>query len=470
MSFSNNTFLFCYLPVMLLLYYVVRKELRGVVLLLGSLAFYAWAEPKALLVLLGVTLLSYAFAIIIEQEGKNGREDLRKLLLTAAILMDVGVLTYFKYSNFLVDIFNTITGKGIALHHIMLPLGISFFIFQSISYLVDVYRNTVEADRNLLRVALYFSMFTKVTQGPIMRYGDMTNDLRRMGPRPGDMFEGTRRFVIGLTKKLMIADIMGNVVDQIFALDFANLSTVLAWGGIFAYTLQIYFDFSGYSDMAIGLSRMFGFRLMENFDHPYVSKSITEFWRRWHISLSSWFKDYIYIPLGGNRRGNQYFNLFMVFVITGIWHGAAWTFIVWGLLHGIVRLGEKVLTDCKILQRIPGLLRWAITMLIVMIGWVFFRAPSLEAALGYLKAMMGAGGNAAFYTLGWFYNRKNLLVAMIGVLAAVPWKECFPTQWARLKDSNVFFLTERIALLLMLGACVILAMTSTYTSFIYFQF
>ena len=469
MVFSSNTFMFCFLPLMLLIYYAIRRELRGIVLLLGSFLFYAWVEPRALLVLLGVTLLSYGFALMIQQAGKREANAVCGALLTTAILLDVGILVYFKYAEFLVDTFNAITGRGIALQHIMLPVGISFFIFQSISYLTDVYRRKIEADRNLLRVALYFGMFTKITQGPIMRYGAMAEDLHNMEIQPGDFFQGVRRFIYGMTKKLLIADILGSVADKIFALEPGSLSTSLAWGGIIAYSLQIYFDFSGYSDMAIGLSRMFGFRLMENFDHPYISKSITEFWRRWHISLSSWFKDYIYIPLGGNRRGNQYFNLLVVFMATGIWHGAAWTFVVWGVFHGMVRLTEKTLMDHKILQRIPKSIRWIITMLLVMVGWVLFRAPSLSVAAGYLKAMAGFGGVSP-YTLGWYYNGKILLVTVIGVLAAVPWRECFPRLWARQKFNNLLRGTEYVALALMLVLCAVLTMTSTYTSFIYFQF
>lgn len=469
MAFSSNTFLFCFLPVMLLVYHIVRKELHGIVLLLGSYLFYAWTEPKALLVLLGVTVLSYGSALLIQQTRKKGMKPVRVLLLTMAILLDIGILTYFKYVNFLIDAFNAFTGKGIALRQIMLPVGISFFIFQSISYLVDVYRGKIDADRNLLRVALYFGMFPKMTQGPIMRYGDMADDLRNMHTQPGDFFEGVRRFIYGLTKKLLLADILGGVADAIFALELSSLSTPLAWGGIIAYSLQIYFDFSGYSDMAVGLGRMFGFRLMENFNHPYIATSITEFWRRWHISLSTWFKDYIYIPLGGNRRGNQYFNLFMVFVVTGIWHGAAWTFIVWGLLHGVVRLLEKMLMDRKIHQRIPAAVRWLITMLVVMSSWVLFRATSLDGAVGYLKAMVGFGGDSP-YTLGWYYNSKIALLTVVAILAAVPWKECFPTVWEQWKDTYLVLWIERIALALMLVLCVMLAMTSTYTSFIYFQF
>ena len=469
MSFSSNTFLFFFLPIMLLIYYIIRNELRGIVLLIGSYVFYAWIEPKALLVLIGVTTLSYGFALIIEIIQKDKQKLMRIFLLVLVILLDVGVLVWFKYTNFIIEIFNAITSRGIALRQVIAPVGISFFVFQSISYLVDVYCGKIHADPNILRVALFFGMFPKLTQGPIMRYGDMAEDLQKLELQSGDFFEGIRRFIYGLTKKLLIADILGGVVDGIFAMKITGLSTPLAWGGIVAYSLQIYFDFSGYSDMAIGLGRMFGFRLIENFNHPYIAKSITEFWRRWHISLSSWFKDYIYIPMGGNRRGNQYFNLFMVFVVTGIWHGAAWTFIVWGLLHGVVRLAEKMLIDRKLLQRIPGILRWLMTMIVIMAGWVLFRAPSLNTAVGYLKAMIGFG-NASPYTLEWYYNGKIIFVTVVAILAAVPWKECFPRLWAKWKDSCLLLWVERIALVLMLALCIMLAMTSTYSSFIYFQF
>lgn len=469
MTFSSNTFLFWFLPMMLLLYHAVRKELRGIVLLLGSYLFYAWVEPKALLILLAVSFLSYVFALLIQHANNEKNKALCVTLLTIAILADVGALAYIKYTNFLIEIVNDILHKGLALRPVMLTVGISFFTFQSISYLVDVYRGKVDAEKNILRIALYFGMFPKVTQGPIMRYGAMIDDLRNMQLQPGDLFEGVRRFIYGLTKKLLLADMLGGVADSIFALELSQLSTALAWGGILAYTLTIYFDFSGYTDMAIGLGRMFGFRLMENFKHPYIATSITDFWRRWHISLSTWFRDYIYIPLGGNRRGNQYFNIFMVFVVTGIWHGAAWTFIIWGLLHGVARLIEKVLMDKGVRQKIPVVVNWMVTMLIVMIGWVFFRAANLESAFGFLKAMAGWGAVSP-YTVGWFYNRKIVLITVIAIIAAVPWKECFPKAWEVWKDTYVMLWLERIALVVMLALCIMLAMTSTYTSFIYFQF
>ena len=466
MVFSSNTFLFCFLPIMLLVYHIVRKEVRSFVLLLGSCLFYAWIEPKALIVLFSVILFSYGNGIVL---SKCCLKVVRRIILIVAILINIGILVYFKYANFIIEIFNLLTSKGIILQKIMLPLGISFFVFQSISYMVDIYRNEIKPEKNFVCLALYFAMFPKVTQGPIMKYSAMIEDLQRMELQTDDLYEGIRRFIIGISKKVLLADILGGVADSIFSLAPTELSVSLAWGGAFAYTLQIYFDFSGYSDMAIGLGRMFGFRLMENFNHPYISTSITEFWRRWHISLSCWFRDYIYIPLGGNRRGNQYINLLIVFIVTGIWHGAALTFIIWGLFHGIIRIIEKWISNKNITIKIPVILRWMITILLVMIGWVLFRSSSLKEFFSFIKAMFGFG-SVSPYTIGWFYNTKVIIVSIVALLAAVSWKELFPNIWCKWRDKNATQLIMRLALLVMFIASIVLTMTSTYTSFIYFQF
>lgn len=471
MAFSSNIFLFCFLPLSLLGYHLIRKELRNPFLLVVSLLFYAWAEPKALLVLFAVILISYLGARLIASAHAADAVVLPRILLALAIVADVGVLVYFKYTNFLLSTWNRITGSGLALQDILLPVGISFFVFQSISYLADVFRKKVPAQLSLLNVALYFAFFPKLTQGPIMRYGDMAEDLVEQKVTANDFAEGIRRFVIGLTKKLLLADMLGGVADSIFGLELSGLSTPLAWGGILAYTLQIYFDFSGYTDMAIGMGRMFGFHLSENFNYPYIATSITDFWRRWHITLSTWFKDYIYIPLGGNRRGNQYVNIFIVFLVTGIWHGAAWTFILWGVLHGVIRLIELFLQKRKLLERIPKIVRWAATMLLVMIGWVFFRAASLSGAIGFLGAMFGLNHpDAVMYRIDWFYNPKIIAITVIAILAAIPWKQVFPKAADRLRGTYIALIADRIVLAAMLLLCLILAMTSTYTSFIYFQF
>ena len=468
MAFSSNIFLFLFLPLVIAGYHILRKELRNVFLLAASLAFFAWAELKAVPVLLAVIAISYFGALLI---GKMGKGAAAKAVLALAVVLDAGILVYFKYTNFLIDTVNHVAGASIAMRDIVLPVGISFFVFQSISYLTDVYRQKVQPQRSLVKTALYFAFFPKLTQGPIMRYGDMEAELSERSTSGEDMAEGVVRFVVGLTKKLLIADTLGAVADPIFALDPSGMNAALAWGGILAYSLQIYFDFCGYTDMAIGLGRMFGFHLTENFNYPYISRSITEFWRRWHISLSSWFKDYIYIPLGGNRRGNQYFNLSVVFLVTGIWHGSAWNFIVWGVFHGAFNMLEKVLMKKGLHQKIPAMVQWAVTMLLVMVGWVFFRASSLTGALEYIAAMFGmAQGAAVQYRLGWFYTNKVALITVIGLLAAVPWAKFFPKA-AKALDGTYLWLSVRfVAVIVMLALSVMLAMTSTYTSFIYFQF
>lgn len=469
MSFSSNIFLFAFLPLSLIGYYLIRKDLRNVFLLFVSAGFFLWADPKALILLAAVIMISYLFALAIQ--GASGQKTLKKLILIAAVLTDVGILVYFKYWNFIIDNLNRLLQKGLPSPAVVLPVGISFFIFQSISYLADVYTGKTEPDRNIIRVALYFALFTKLTQGPIMRYGDMKEDLRSRGVDLEMMASGVERFIIGMTKKLLIADQLGSVSDAIFALPKEGLGTSLAWGGVLAYTLQLYFDFSGYSDMAVGLGRMFGFHLTENFNYPYFSRSVTEFWRRWHISLSTWFRDYIYIPLGGNRRGNQYVNLFVVFLVTGLWHGAAWTFILWGIFHGIILIIEKLLTKAGIRKKIPSFINWIVTMFLVMIGWVFFRASGVSDAFGYLLTMFGLRHGAEVqYSLKWFYTSKIAVITLIGLAAMLPWKEICPKTAKTLEGTYLALGLKFIIMVGLLALCVMLAMTSTYSSFIYFQF
>ena len=466
MTFSSNTFLFAFLPLTLLGYYLIRKDLRNLFLLVTSLVFFAWAEIRAVPVLVGVILLSYLAALLMDRAPKGLA---RRLLLVTVVLGDIAILGYYKYTNFFIEILNSVTGQDITARSILLPVGISFFVFQSISYLVDVYREKVKPTRNLIKASLYFAMFPKLTQGPIMRYGDMEGELDSRNVDVQVFSDGIQRFIIGLTKKLLIADQLGGVADSIFDLGLQGLSTPLAWGGIIAYTLQIYFDFSCYSDMAIGLARMFGFHLMENFNYPYIATSITDFWRRWHISLSSWFRDYLYIPLGGNRRGNKYVNLFIVFLATGIWHGAAWTFVVWGVYHGVIRILESLLEKPR--SVIPKPVSWVVTMLLVMVGWVFFRAADLQTAMGYIATMFGLRhGESVHYMLRWFYDGKIVFITGIALLAMFPWKQLYPKAAETLEGTYLALIGRFIAMLAMLAICVVLAMTSTYHSFIYFQF
>ena len=468
MAFSSNVFLFIFLPLTLLGYYLIRQNFRNAFLLVVSIGFFIWSGTKAVLVLIGVIFLSYLGALII---GASSGIVIRKVLLTITVLIDLGVLVYFKYTNFVIDTINGISGNNIPFINIILPVGLSFFVFQSISYLIDVYRKKTEPSRNLIEVALYFALFAKITQGPIVRYNEMKEQLGSRTVNVEGFSVGVQRFIIGLTKKVLIADQLGAVADSIFSIGISELSTPLAWGGIIAYTLQIYFDFSGYSDMAIGLGHMFGFVFPENFNYPYSATSLTDFWRRWHISLSSWFKDYLYIPLGGNRRGNQYVNLIIVWAATGIWHGAAWTFVAWGLFHGILLIVEKLLNKKDILKKLPKPVTWLLTMLIVMIGWVFFRANSLPHAFGYISALFGANGGAvAQYALSWFYDPKVICITVLGLVAMLPWKKLLPKQAAAIEGTYFSLAIRTLALAAMLVISIILVMTSTYTAFIYFQF
>ncbi len=470
MVFSSNTFLFIFLPFTLLIYHLLRQEVRQLFLLAASFVFCSWANSETLTVLLSVIALSYFGGLLIGSVREK-RKGLSRAILAAIIIVDVGLLAYFKYTSFIISTKDQDIDQEVLLQSELLPVGISFFVFQSISYIADVYSGKIAADRNIISVALYFALFPKLTQGPIMRYGDMTQTLKKCVCSVDDMTEGIQRFIIGLTKKVLIADILGSVADPIFALEQPNLGMALAWGGIVAYTLQIYFDFSGYTDMAIGLGRMFGYRFSENFQYPYLSTSITEFWRRWHISLSTWFRDYIYIPLGGNRRGNQYLHIAVVFLATGLWHGTAWTFVVWGAFHGVFNILEKALNKKGLLSHIPSVIRWLATMLLIMIGWVLFRAESLDAAWYYLKAMFGFGhADLVQYQLRWFYTNKIILITVIGILASVPWKKLFPAIGRLLEKKRAGIVMQWCALGAMLVVSIMLVMTSTNTSFIYFRF
>jgi alginate O-acetyltransferase complex protein AlgI len=391
MLFSSIIFLFQFLPLCLLLYFLAGKRLRNLLLLIASLVFYAWGESYYVLLMLVSILVNYLCGLMIDRY--RGRQAARGFLI-AAIAFNVLSISVFKYANFLVDNLNTLlsqVGVGpIELAPIHLPIGISFFTFQAMSYVVDVYRRDASAQRNPLNIGLYIALFPQLIAGPIIRYHDIAAQLIRRRVRLDDFSYGIERFVVGLGKKVLIANQVAIIADQVFSVPYETLTPGVAWLGVLCYTLQIYFDFSGYSDMAIGLGRMFGFHFLENFNYPYFSRSIREFWRRWHISLSSWFRDYLYIPLGGNHAGplRTYLNLLIVFFLCGLWHGASWNFVIWGLLHGLFLVIERLGFE-KILNRCWSPLRHLYVMLVVCTGWVFFRTENLSAAIHYLAAMAG---------------------------------------------------------------------------------
>ena len=371
MVFSSAIFLLAFLPIVFISNYFIKKEYSNYLLLIASLIFYAWGEPYLVLLMIFSILVNWFFGLLIDKTCNTSR----KLILAGGIIIDLSILGYFKYAGFFVKIINFAVGSNLfPIPKISLPIGISFFTFQAISYIVDVYRGDTEASNNPVNVALYISFFPQLIAGPIVKYRDINKQIEQRSIRWDEVSDGFKRFIYGLGKKVIISNVLGSLVDTIYANEIGTISSVVAWLGAFAYTFQIYYDFSGYSDMAIGLGKMFGFNILENFNYPYLSGSITEFWRRWHISLGSWFREYLYIPLGGNRKGviRTYLNLVAVFFFTGLWHGADLSFIIWGLYHGFFTILEragfkKILDKSKILSIIA-------TFFVVTIGWVMFRA------------------------------------------------------------------------------------------------
>lgn len=422
MVFSSTVFLFLFLPLVLLAYLLVGRNFRNVILLLASLAFYAWGENLFVLVMLVSITLNYAFGLFIDRSQRRGNSGNIPLLF--AVMANLGLLGFFKYTNFIVANLNAVLVKlqmaPVAIQEIHLPIGISFFTFQALSYIIDLYRRETPVQKNLINIALYVSLFPQLIAGPIVRYHDIASQIAERRTRFDDLTYGIQRFIIGLAKKVLLANVLGRTADYIFSLPPDRIPADLAWLGALSYTLQIYFDFSGYSDMAIGLGRMFGFRFLENFNYPYISRSVREFWQRWHISLSSWFRDYLYIPLGGSRCGvfRTYLNLLIVFCLCGLWHGASWTFMVWGLYHGCFLVFERLRPGKYVLNILPTPIKHLYVLLVVIIGWVFFRADTLAYALDYLRAMVNFS-TPALINSQLFLNINNefyitLIIAVIG--------------------------------------------------------
>ena len=382
MLFSSITFLYCFLPCVLLLYFIVPNRMKNTVLLLASLFFYGWGEPKYLIFMLASVTQSYIAALLVERFRGT---KIAKAALAVSAVASLGLLAYCKYADFFIGNFNAVTGLSVPLLKVALPVGISFYTFQILSYVIDVYRGDVPAQRNFIDLAMYVAMFPQLIAGPIVRYSDIAGSLKNRKTTLADASEGITRFSVGLAKKILLANSAALIVSEFKA--YGEKTVLFYWLYAAAYMLHIYFDFSGYSDMAIGLGRIFGFRFSENFKYPYVSASITEFWRRWHISLSTWFKEYLYIPLGGNREGTlkTYRNLMIVFFLTGLWHGASWNFVIWGLFHGTFLVLERIFPIEKILHF--RLLKSIYTLLVVIVAWVFFRAETLGSAWAYLNRM-----------------------------------------------------------------------------------
>lgn len=424
MLFPSNIFLFCFFPVILILYYGIgsikpfakNKLYKNIILFIGSLFFYAYGEKWLVLLLLASILMNYGFGLAVSKGSQ------KKLWLIISIIGNLSILFVFKYLDFVIANMNRL-GAPFSETGIALPIGISFFTFQALSYVVDVYRGKAKAQKNPLYVGLYIALFPQLIAGPIVRYESIAEQMIERVETSEKFAEGVGRFIAGLGKKVILADGMALFADRIFKSVELNqpVSVLMAWLGAICYTLQIYYDFSGYSDMAIGLGKIFGFEFEENFNYPYISGNITEFWRRWHISLSSWFRDYVYIPLGGNRKGKgrTYLNLFIVWLLTGIWHGAGWNFVLWGLLYFVILVVEK-LTGMGKKWKLPPVISQVYTMVIVIVGWVLFNSKSLTHALAYLKNMAGIGSAGIWDSTALFYLRDNWILFVFAVVFVTP--------------------------------------------------
>ncbi len=474
MVFSSPSFLFLFLPLALLLFFAVPARARTALLVLVSFVFYAWGELFYVYFLAGSVAANYALGLLL---GRARGPSARKWLIAAGVVLNIGALAYFKYTGFLWQNLATLLPLP-AIGAVHLPIGVSFITFEALSYLVDVYRGHTDAQRNPLHVALYVSFFPHLIAGPVLRFADVQAPLARPRVTLAGFDAGVRRFVVGLAKKVLVANTVGQTADQIFALPASDLSTGAAWLGLTCYALQIYYDFSGYSDMAIGLGRLFGFELPRNFDLPYAATSIKDFWRRWHISLSTWFRDYLYIPLGGNRVApwRQYLNLVLVFLLCGLWHGASWTFVGWGAFHGVF----------LVLERLPGLrgidrawrpIRHAYVTLVVLVGWSLFRSDTVGQAWSFVCAMAGAASAPRALRGDWLntLDRELLVTMLVAIpLATLPLERWSAALRARL-DGRRWALQSRdladtcLHILLFVMSVAYLA-SGTFNPFIYYRF
>ncbi len=470
MVFSSTIFLFLFLPITLAVYYLLKENYRNCWLLIVSLIFFAWSQPHYLWIILTNIIVNYCAALLMQHK------KIKNVALLLCLSVNLGLLIYFKYFDFLLDSINNIFNKSFDLLGIVLPIGISFFTFQGMSYAIDVYRNQVPVQKNPLKVALYILLFPQLIAGPIVRYVDVVGEIDRRTVDINDFSYGIERFIIGLTKKSIFSNTMAVVVDSIWAKGAGNSTCAVAWLGSIAYTLQIYYDFSGYSDMAIGLGRMFGFHFNENFDLPYISKSISEFWRRWHISLSTWFRDYVYIPLGGGRK-NAYLNLSIVFLLTGIWHGASWTFILWGIWNGVFRLIERFITNRKKNRKtdtkpscFKDILGVCYTLFVVNMGWVLFRAETINDAILYIQNMFGKVQTTTGYTLASYLDNWTIFILILGLIFASSIPSRVRDLLVQKVDSKIDLIFKYTFLIAIFYIVIIRIVAGTYNPFIYFQF
>lgn len=476
MVFSNLVFLFLFLPIVLLAYFLSPRVLKNFILLVFSLFFYAWGEPKYVFLMLFSIFINYIFGLLVAQ--KNNSLTVTRVYLTLSIIVNLLILGYYKYYGFLIDNINAIFDLSITVTPLPLPIGISFFTFQAMSYVIDVYRNDAKVQKNLFDLALYISLFPQLVAGPIVRYNTIADQIKNRIHSIELFSNGLVQFILGLSKKVILANPLGEIADSIFSTPTSELSVASAWIGILAYSLQIYFDFSGYSDMAIGLGKMFGFEFLINFNYPYISRSVGEFWRRWHISLSSWFKDYIYIPLGGNRKGpwKTYRNILIVWTVTGFWHGASWTFMAWGFYYGILIALERAGLS-KLLSKLWRPLQHFYVIVLVMVGWVFFRADNFTYSFEFLKTMFGFNSSAWIDSTTYLHLNDSTYIFVLAIIFSLPVYPYVMKQLNALQEkrnSSIFIITRNIIepfiYLFLLVLVTIFLVNATYNPFIYFRF
>lgn len=470
MVFSSLNFLYLFLPICLVFYFILPGiKAKNAVLLIMSLLFYAWGEPKWIILLIAVTFVDYVAGLLI---GRAQTRRAKKAWLALSVIVSLGTLAVFKYSGFFVENINGIFGASVAQPPFTLPIGISFYTFQAISYTVDVYRGKTEVQRSFAKFLLFVSLFPQLIAGPIIRYADIAAQIDdRRTTLPG-FTKGITRFATGLAKKVLLANVAGELVASLIGGDLANTTVLGAWTGMIFYALQIYFDFSGYSDMAIGLGKMFGFDYMENFNYPYISKSITEFWRRWHISLSTFFRDYVYIPLGGNRK-RMLLNMLIVWALTGLWHGASWNFVLWGIYYFVFLLIEKLFLG-KYISKVP-VLRNVYTLFVILIGWVFFYFDDMGRLGKMFSILFGASGNPASSPTDTLLLSNHLVFVIVALVACLPVKKLIEGIFKKIREKSAVGETAEVVVTLLFNAALMFICTAalvgaSYNPFLYFRF
>jgi len=462
--------LFGFLPLLMILYFLVKnRKFRNIILLVFSLIFYSWGEPKYVILMLLTTLVAYLFGLLINKLDIDGKFIKKKISFIICVILLISGLLFFKYINFFITNLNSIFSIDIDLLDVVLPIGISFYTFQILSYVIDLYNKKIKVQNDFFSLALYVAFFPQLIAGPIVRYETIEDEINNRKENFDDVVKGIERFIIGLSKKVIVANQMAVFADFVFNSYTSSFGTSIMWLGVICYTFQIYFDFSGYSDMAIGLGQIFGFHFLENFDYPYISKSITEFWRRWHMSLSSWFRDYVYIPLGGNRVNKYKWirNVLIVWCLTGFWHGASWNFVLWGLYYCFFLLLEKLVLN-KFLDKVPDFIRWIFTIIVVLFGWLLFRANTFEDMIVILKNMFIYNETNWIDILSNDFSVINSLLFLIpAFIFSFPIMRNINNKYCNFTIYNVIY---NCVLLFLLLICVVYLTSSSYNPFIYFRF